>query len=348
MPSKKPTTLSKPSVPKMPLTKLLKKTAPKPALKHYDPATDRTLTRTQGKVAAFRQIATQTAVSRKRIAPAEFRFPSNATTVGHASGYHEFIPTDLVVHLSQRTAVGSGGQSQLPSMPGFLSKYSKALVREDLTQTLLGFADGARSDTAREVMSGPRGSAAGHSGSGVSLENQGPAHDLLRRRTLKILRDFDTNMTPHAAAVAAAAMAVFSHAPGELANQAKGIGSLKDKSAMPIWEDLRTESKARVFHLFTQLSKGEQQRVNLHMQKFLKSAAKGAAPSSVGGARQLEPSRPTTPPRQRKHTGAVQGGGYDWTQSIASIAPQATHSIKLSTPTAIGLYVTAPLRADRQ
>ena len=304
----------------------------------YSMVKDGTLTAAQARDHAFRPGVVKLVGSRKSIAKGAFRYASNPTLEGVSSGYHEaFVVTDMTDTLSRRQKV-SATHSAMPAVSsGYWSQHSHATFPEANLSPMLQAGDTARTDTARTVLTGPGGSVAGHSGSGVHTGGQSAAHDMLRDQAMRALQD--PHLSPHAMGVLAAATTVFSMAPGELATQAQGAASLKDQSARTTWEDDRNEAKERLAVSFSALPSTDQARVMHHMQPLVAAA---------GGGRTLEPARPMTPRRERRGhaSAAIQGGGYDPNASTTGHPAVALPSH--ADPGTISAFVTEPFRISRR
>ncbi|THF63697.1 hypothetical protein E6C76_14000 [Pseudothauera nasutitermitis] len=286
----------------------------------------------------FRPDIVDRIVKRAKIGKGAFRFPSNPTMHGFSSGYHEaFVVTDMTDVISRRSQVSSGRSAMPQISSGYWQKHSGTAFPEANVSALLHAGDGARTDTARTILSGPGGKVAGHSGSGIDTTGQAAAHDVLRDQAMRALGD--PHMTPRAFGVLAAATTLFSMAPGELASKAGNAARLKDQRARFSWEDDRNEAKERLAVAHASLPPAEQARVMHHMGRFA---------AEIGGGRKLEVSRPSSPRRQRQGTvGApIQGGGYDPFSSTSGapsigLAPHAD-------PQTTSLYVTEPFRVQRR
>lgn len=301
----------------------------------YNPSSDSTLTAQQAK-GGFRPQVVDMVVGSKKFGKGAFRYASNPTRHGISSGYHEaFVVTDMTPKLQMRKTHAKG-MSAMPVMGEASWKgFSQVTFPEKNVRPLMEAGDGARTDTARTILSGPGGSVAGHSGSGVRSTGQSAAHDVLRVASMGALRDPD--MTPRAMAVTAAATTLFTMAPGRLASRAEGAGKLKDKQALSTWEEDRNQSKERLALVHDALSPGEKTVVRRHFK---------ALTVNVGGTRTLDPDHPSSPRRSTgKESGsAVFGGGYDGSQigGRASKAPPTSGSARDITQ-----YVSEPFRLVR-
>ncbi len=304
----------------------------------YSMVKDGTLTRAQAHAEAFRPTVVKLISARKSVGKGAFRFASNPTLEGVSSGYHEsFVVTDMTDTLSRRHQV-SATHSAMPAVSsGYWSQHSHTKFPEANLSPLLHAGDTARTDTARTILSAPKGTAAGHSGSNVSTHGQSEAHDLLRDQAMRALQD--PHLSPQAMGVLAAATTVFSMAPGQLAATVHGAASLKDQSARETWEDDRNEAKERLAVAHARLPPVQQKRVMAHMQHLA---------VATGGARTLEPARPMTPRRERRGqaSAAIRGGGYD---SSASITGKPSVALPQSAnPGTTVAYVTEPFRMSRR
>jgi hypothetical protein len=329
---------------------------PQKKQKTYHASDDLTLTKTQAKSGGFRPDVVSSVVKRKTISEGSFRVASNPTKDGFSSGYHEaFVVTDMTPKLAQRTLVPpqpptttapSGPPvpplptlSKMPAMSsGFWKQYSGKSFPEKNVEALVQLGDGARTDTARTILSAPKGGVAGHSGSGVYTGNQPQAHDLVRTQAMNVLSD--PLMTPEAATVIASATMVYSIAPGELASKATGASKLKAKKAKDTWEDDRNQAKERVEAMRSSLSSSDQAVVEKHMDTFV---------SSLGDSgRKREGSRATSPLRERSaptSTRPIQGGGYEASLTITGNPSEAPPT---GGPAERAQYATAPFRVPRR
>lgn|GEM_PF-423593 len=306
-------------------------------------AADRTLTAAQRSGGGFRPHAYQ---NRNQ----GFRSPSNPTTAGISSGYHEAaLTTDTFDFLRNATPAGPG-QSRLPSSAGSkpLKAVQNAVVDTRVRDVLLQAADGFRSDTAATILSAPGGQAAGHSGSGVAQSGQSAAHDLLRDACLRILQDPQSaQVSEQAITVALGAYVVGSIAPGEVARLVTTATLKAGADAIRTWEQRRNDAKERVESLFATLSDAEQDYVQRHSQAFL-TAADGNGGRHLGqkvtkGGTRLK--RATSMPRLvTNHGSEVSGGGYD---EQAAWQPAATGPRNFASSSDTGLYVTQPFRLER-
>lgn len=324
--------------------------------KTYHASDDLTLTKTQAKSGGFRPDVVSSVVKRKTISEGSFRVASNPTKDGFSSGYHEaFVVTDMTPKLAQRklvppkpptTTAPSGPPvppppvlSQMPTMTsGFWKQYSGKSFPEKNVETLVQIGDGARTDTARTILSAPKGGVAGHSGSGVYTGGQPQAHDLVRTQSMNVLSD--PLMTPEAATVIASATMVYSIAPGELASKATGAHRLKAKKAKDTWEADRNEAKERVEAMHSTLSTSDRAVVEKHMDRFV---------ASLGDSgRKRESGRATSPLRERTaptSTKPIQGGGYDTSLTITGKPSEAPPT---GSPAERSQYATAPFRVSRR
>ncbi|MBB3225484.1 hypothetical protein FHW69_000074 [Luteibacter sp. Sphag1AF] len=263
---------------------------------------DRTLTPSQAKAGGFRTDVVEAVTSGKKIKKGAFRSPSNPTKSGHSSGYHEaFGTTDSVDHLSRRTK-GSKGLSSMPAMSrGIWKKHSGATFYERNVGPVMQASDGARTDTARMVLSVPGGGGAGHSGSGMSQKGQASGHDVLRDQVMRTLKD--PALTPSSAGVLAGTTALFSTAPGEVARTVDRSSKMKDQGARASYEANRNQGKREAAVHFQALTPPEQATVMTHMNTFVQAMGHTT--------RYLEPGRPHSPMRdERGKPGQIHGGGY--------------------------------------
>jgi hypothetical protein len=300
----------------------------------YTASQDSTLTSSQAK-GGFRRSVVEDVVASRPIAKGAFRYPSNPTRQGFSSGYHEaFVVTDMTAKLQKRSR--SKSLSIMPLMEDASWKhFSRTQFPERNLQPLMEAGDGARTDTARTILSGPNGAVAGHSGSGVRSTGQAGAHDLLRVASMAALQD--AAMTPGAMAVTAAAGVVYTMAPGQLASKAEGAAKLKDQGARATWEADRNQMKERLAQANAALKPAEQAVVRKHVQALAKM---------VGGPRKLDPDEPSSPRRGTAGASgaAIAGGGYDGSKigGGASKAPPVSGSARDITQ-----YVSEPFRVQR-
>lgn len=321
----------------------------------YKSSSDKTLTKAQASSGGFRPIGTENVVQAKPIDENDFRFPSNPTTSGHSSGYHEsFLPTDAMRFLSRRK-VNTDGTATMPAWTGnsVLPKYAGSSILEPNVRPVAEASDGARTDTARTVLSVPGGKPAGHTGSGVKTTGQAEAHDFLRHQGMRTLQE--PGVTSGVAGTVAGAMTVMSVAPGQIASKAQNAGSLKDVQARAGYEQSRNDAKRKLDAYYQALPPKEQNVV-------MKLAKQGMGDLKDSG-RRLLPDRPHSP--MRDPTGgsgaALGGGGYlpmppvlTPTPPSSAFAPMPTSSSSSSSSTSstshtltIGMPVvsTPPTRA---
>ncbi|MBT2118091.1 hypothetical protein KK141_15725 [Dyella sp. LX-66] len=288
-----------------------------PMVSPYSAAHDRTLTAAQASSGGFRPLGTDKVVRARPIDESEFRFPSNPTTSGHSSGYHEaFAPTDTMRFLSRRS-VHSDGTATLPSWSSntVLPSYSGTRIHEENVRHVAEASDGARTDTAQTVLSVPGGGVAGHTGSGVRTSGQAAGHDYLRHQTMRALQT--PGVTSGVAGVLAGATTIMSMAPGQSASGADGAGSLKDSSASGGWEERRNSAKRALDTHFTTLPPAQQSTVM--------KLARHSMSDLDDGSRHLLPDRPYSPFRDPLGTSgaAMSGGGYMPTLSAPTPSPSA-------------------------
>lgn len=270
----------------------------------YKASSDKTLTSGQASSGGFRPAGTEKVVQAKPIDESEFRSPSNPTTSGHSSGYHEsFLPTDAMRFLSRRK-VNTDGTATMPAWSGnsVLPKYAGSTILEPNVRPVAEASDGARTDTAQTVLSVPGGKPAGHTGSGVKTTGQAAAHDFLRHQGMRTLQE--PGVTSGVAGTVAGAMTVMSVAPGQIASTAQGAGNLKDVQARSSYEERRNDAKRKLGAYYQSLPPKEQNVV-------MKLAKQGMGDLKDSG-RRLLPDRPHSPLRDPTGgTGAaLSGGGY--------------------------------------
>ncbi|BDU22434.1 hypothetical protein [Dyella sp. GSA-30] len=316
---------------------------PSPKQRRYEARYDRTLTASQGKAGSFRDNVVDSVSTGKSITKGAFRSPSNPTRRGFSSGYHEsYLVTDAVDQLSRRKVGNKQGFSSLPkNTRGYWKKHSGAKFPEKALRAALKAGDGARTDTARTILSAPRGGSAGHSGSGVHTGSQSQAHDLLRDQSIRALSD--PKISPEAQGVIAGLTTVWSIAPGKHASRVKNAAKLKDSSAKSSWEEDRNEAKLRVRQSFRQLPKKDQKRVLKHEENFFKSLGDTTRKRSRN-----EPGSPLRETGSRKGN-AIHGGDYfaKSSKSSSSKRPRLDPPSKAS-PRDTALYITEPFRVKRQ
>lgn len=296
----------------------------------YSSRRDATLTHSQAERARFHTIGKT------------FRAPSNNTLNGYASGYHESAITTDAFNVMKNAKNNKNGTHTL-RVSGSRSYFKNGeKINTTALQMVTKVADGFRTDTAQTILSASNGKSAGHSGSGISTIRQKDAHDLLRKKTLDILKlnpQTTQGMSVRAIETLLASMTVTSMAPGSLAREVNG-GShkLKSTAAKMNWEMNRNESKSRVQLLYSQLEPSEKTFVNRHASEFMNSTQEGS-PSRI-----MSMERPTSPMRTifSGRDGEVRGGEY---------SPNDIHKPKLLAPinaSENAMYVTAPLRSDRR
>lgn len=296
-----------------------------PMVSPYSAAHDRTLTAAQASSGGFRPLGTDKVVRARPIDESEFRFPSNPTTSGHSSGYHEaFAPTDTMRFLSRRS-VHSDGTATLPTWSSntVLPSYSGTRIHEENVRHIAEASDGARTDTAQTVLSVPGGGVAGHTGSGVRTSGQAAGHDYLRHQTMRALQT--PGVTSGVAGVLAGATTIMSMAPGESASSADGAGSLKDSSAGKGWERRRNSAKHILDAHYTALPAAQQSTVM--------KLARHSMGDLGDHRRQLLPDRPYSPFRDPvgSSSAAMSGGGYLPTLSAPTPTPSPSAFPVLST-----------------
>jgi hypothetical protein len=311
---------------------------PSPKQRKYAARDDRTLTSSQRKSGSFRKDVVDNVSAGRSSGKGAFRSPSNPTSRGFSSGYHEaFVVTDAVDQLSRRKVGGKGFSSLPKNSRGYWKKHSGAKFPEKNLRHVLEAGDGARSDTARTILSAPRGGVAGHSGSGVHTASQSQAHDLLRDQSIRVLSD--PKIKPDVQGVIAGTTTIWSIAPGKYASRAKNAAKLKDSSAKSSWEEDRNEAKLRVRASFRQLPKKDQQRVLKHEENFVDSLGDKNRKRSRN-----EPGSPLRETGSRKGN-AIHGGDYFAKQS-KSKRPRLDPPAKAS-PRETALYITEPFRVKR-
>lgn len=304
----------------------------------YEALEDLTLTEPQAKRGAFRLGLEK---------GGDPRHPSNKTIHKYSTGYHESsLTTDTIEYLRRAKDNSDGSHTLANASSGSYKGYGGKKVYSSTLRTLLKYADGFRTDTAQTIMSGLKGTGAGHSGSDVDTKGQSTAHDLLREKIIEILQldpKKTKGLSERSLLVFQGAMTVASMAPGEIARTIKGgTGSLKGGSlAQQNWEPNRNEAKRRVDETFDALNSDEQEFVRSHAASFLDSTRLG-----VTGGRILSLKRPTSPIRgQGLVSGEVSGGGY----LTGAVAPtlQATKEPPVSAAE-VATYMTEPFRAQRR
>jgi hypothetical protein len=288
-----------------------------PMASPYSASGDRTLTAAQASSGGFRPIGTDRVIAARPIQDSDFRFPSNPTTAGHSSGYHEsFAPTDTMRFLSHRT-VNSDGTATLPpwSSNTVLPSYSGSRIREENVRHVAEASDGARTDTAQTILSVPGGSAGGHTGSGVRTTGQAAAHDMQRHATIRTLQE--PGVTAGVAGVVAGATTILGIAPGQSASSAEGAGRLKDKPARSDYEYRRNKAKRKLDRHFTSLPPAEQATA-------IRLVRPGMSALGDSG-RHLLPDRPYSPIRDPvgPSGAAISGGGYVPTLTAPTPSPSA-------------------------
>lgn len=307
--------------------------------KAYSAKSDRTLSASQAKSGGFRPEVTSRVVSRKPVKKGAFRFQSNPTKEGVSSGYHEaFVVTDAVDQLSRRTK-SSGGFAKMPSSSsGYWKKHSNKKIIEKNVKAALEASDGARTDTARTIITGPGGKGAGHSGSGVSTTGQAHAHDLLRDQSMRSLTE--PKMTPPAQAVIAANTTLWSMAPGVVASQTSGAAKLKSKRARATWEEDRNETKLRMHAAYDKLSKPEKQLVLDHEKSFVKDIGDKKRKRSMD--------RPGSPLRETGKTKSNPIHGGDYFAKPPKNKKPRVEPPKQGGPRETAQYITEPFRMPRR
>ena len=309
----------------------------------YSPTRDKTLTKSQAKFGAFRDDVVDKAAKRKPVAKGSFRVASNPTTGGFSTGYHEaFVVTDAVDKIGARTP-GKSGMSKMPkASSGIWSELSGKPVAEKNLRAVLEAGDGARTDTARTILTAPKGKVAGHTGSGVRTTNQSDAHDLLRKQNVRVMGD--VSLTPRSIGVIAAATTVFSMAPGKFASTAENASKLKSQTSRKTWEEDRNTSKRHLSEAFGQLNAKEKKGVRKHMDALVADAG--------DKRRRRVPKEPSSPLREPHGAkGASISGGDYFSTSKAKAASKVKPSMTLAPkagPREVTMYVSQPFRLQRQ
>jgi hypothetical protein len=297
----------------------------------YSPVNDLTLTRSQ---ASDRRFHTK---------DRSFRSASNSTLKGYSSGYHESAVTTDTFNLMRDAKNNRNGTHMLRNQGRRSFYQNEKTVNSQSLKMVMDVADGFRTDTAQTILSASNGKVAGHSGSGIKTTGQADAHNLLRKKTLDILK-LDPNKTQgistRSVETLFASITVSSMAPGELArNVDGGSRTLKSKSVSN-WEVNRNESKARVQTLFDQLNSNEQSFVMEHASDFMDSTQ-----DRNNSKRRISKVRPTSPMRNSRggDLSEIQGGEY-LTHDIAH-SPRVKPSVITGEN---GMFVTEPFRAERR
>jgi hypothetical protein len=277
----------------------------------YSADADANLTKSQGRGRRF---------STRR----SYRGKSNPTLRGYSTGYHEAVLTTDV-----HAALSSG------KVPAGTSPEMLALV--------LKLAESFRTDTAQTPLSGPGGTGAGHSGSGLSQEGQDKAHDLVREALGHILatKVADPGVTPRSVALLMGAITVASMAPGEVARTITGgtKGLKAGATAKVEYEANRNEAKARLGAIYEASTEAERRFAVAGAQRFFDSV--GSRSRRLANGRAASPVRKTL----QGDPDEVSGAGYESGLDSASAAPQR------APPTAFedyGFYITQPFRAPRR
>jgi hypothetical protein len=242
--------------------------------------------------------------------PYNFRSPSNPTTLLFSTGYHEsVVTTDMFTYL-QKTTELKGDRAQLSNSTKskIIGAYTGKIVSKTIVESLKALGDGFRTDTAQTILSGPNGTAAGHSGSNLSTTGQASAHDLLRKKVLDILEHTESETKGYsekALATLMGAITVASIAPATVARSIEDSGKLKDFSAPERWEKDRNEMKARVNASFVELTDDEKLFVLQHTQSFMESIK--------DTNREMDKEKPFSPERDVNYKDSgktIMGGGY--------------------------------------
>jgi len=310
----------------------------------YSKETDGTLTKSQAANGYFSKAPETRSLSD------DLRAASNQTKgkSGHYSGYHESALTTGLFKSLLGAKANAGGKTHT------LTTGSKAHTVSSRTRDIvLSVTDGFRTDTARTIMSGPEGSAAGHSMFGkdvpkpsrVDTTGQDAAHGLLRKAVIEILKQPDdpAGITERSVATLFGAITITSMAPAELANNVKGISNLKDRDAMDTFEANRNEFKLRLDAAQKQLSPQEEAFVANYSRAFMQSTQ----PASGLASRNLQTGRSHSPFREERSSSAsvLQGGSYKSDTDNGGREPTAAPPDRAAD---LGYYFTAPMRAQRQ
>ena len=205
------------------------------------------------------------------------------------SGYHEVLPTN---NLKQIDAASLTGNVILTTSAG--SAYPP--VNSSTAKQYRTATEGARTDTASTILSGRDGSFAGHTGSGISTVGQADAHDLLRESHIEAMQ---TLTDSRAMAVFIGALSVASMAPMETIKTVytSTLPTLKDTSAIPVWEQRRDEVKAIVKAGFDSLGATEKQQVINLMNNYYQKVHSAAVSRQLEKNASGQPIRPTSPIR---------------------------------------------------
>jgi len=201
-------------------------------------------------------------------------------------------------------------------------------------RTVRKVGDTLRTDTAQTALSFNDGGA-GHSGSGLSTNNQPQAHDELRRTALKCMDvKPQAGRTDRSITVALCAVAVSSIPPGTVAEAIGKIKKIKNTHALLDWEERRNAQKVKIGILYGKLTKSEQKYVNDVAGDYM-------ARISPSKKRKLDPAMPVSPLRGTRRLGQVQGETYK--PPTAAVVVKAPPSDFNEWP----LYVTQDQRIER-
>jgi hypothetical protein len=301
-------------------------------IKKYQLDDDKTLTKLQQK--------------NKRFGSANnFRSPSNPTLNNHSSGYHESaVTTDFFNLLDEAKDNNNGTHNVLGKGSNPLFK-TQITINSDVYHKVVAAADPFRTDTARTLLSGKNGMAAGHSGSGMDQKGQADAHDLLREAVIRVLQLPGTTKGLSQKSVTAlfGAITITSMAPAELAE--KVTGTLKDKKAGAEWERNRNESKARLDNIIdTQLSPDEKKFVIAQSSLFMNSTQPSR---NVSRKMDTNRQRASSPFREENSKTVTKFSGGSYLDPTKSIIPEPSRSAPTNT-SEWGFYLTEPFRAPRQ
>jgi hypothetical protein len=331
----------------------------------YSLARDRTLTPSQAKQGGFTPDIARHVIAGQKVRKGAFRVSSTLTEHGHSSGYHEALgTTDAVERTAERSMLPDGTTSRMPqATSGYWARHNTTTIQERHVAPTVEASNGARTDTARTILSVPGGGAAGHSGSGVGQTGQEAAHDALRDVYMGVLSDKAT-LSRQAIGVIAGATAIASMAPAEVARTAEGADNLKDKAGGDQWEANRNAAKIELNLHFEALPQDQKDHVLRHVHRHL---ARFDNPSDPSRRRIPERGRPTSPTRSTRSAPSdrIQGGSYVMPPVasppppvIAAMPPVSSSSSSSSSSSAVSRFTfspneiamasTAPFRAGRR
>jgi hypothetical protein len=190
---------------------------------------------------------------------------------GKKSGYHEPLPTNLVL------AIRKSGKKKTIKM-GTRTVALKGAER------LERIADAARTDTMSEAMRAKGGDVVGHTHSGLSTSGQSGAHDELREAN-SYISELNSDAEQ---AVAFASLAVTARAPWAEVKTKFANPKLTSGDTEQTYETKRNEAKERAQSGYDGLNSTAKKNVTAVMQRFSVSIGR---PNLIPNSRSTSPQR---------------------------------------------------------